>query len=67
MNIIKIFLILVGLVLILDQLWLFGVPFGPFLPDLSWLDPTHSDLFHHWMLGFALVLCGLFLPIGRRK
>jgi len=67
MNMLKCGLILVGMILILDQLWLFGIPFGPFLPDLSWLDPTGSDLFHHWMLGVVLVLGGIFLFNGRRK
>ncbi|MBY8999033.1 MAG: hypothetical protein KGD60_15000, partial [Candidatus Thorarchaeota archaeon] len=53
-------------VLIADQLYLFGIPFGPFLPDLSWLDPTGSDTIHHWMLG-ALLLAAVTYAIIKRK
>ena len=56
-------LIFIGLILFVDQLYLFGIPFGPFLPDLSTLDPTGSDFFKHWMLGFFLMIFGAVLVV----
>ena len=53
-------------ILIADQLYLFGIPFGPFLPDLSWLDPTGNPDIHHWMLG-ALLLGAVTYAIIKRK
>jgi len=55
-------LIALGLILILDQLNLFGIPFGGFLPDLSFLDPTqaYTDFYHHWMLGLLCMAFGIY-------
>ena len=53
-------LFIIGLILFVDQLYLFGIPFGPFLPDLSTLDPTGSDFFKHWMLGLVLMPLGFY-------
>ena len=58
-------LIAIGLILVLDQLWLFGIPIGPFLPDLSGVDPTGLAWVHHWMLGLFMVVLGILLV--RRK
>ena len=63
---IGIVLIVIGLVLVADQLWLFGIPIGPFLPDLSNLDITGSPVIHHWMLGVVLIGLG-FVIMTRSK
>lgn len=55
--------ITIGLILFLDQLFLFGLPFGGFLPDLSRFDPTGSQYFRHWMIGLVLVLGGSLVMI----
>ena len=60
-KVVALFLIGLGAILFLDQLWLFGIPFGPFLPDMSWLDPTGSEFIHHWMLGVVLMFSGSFI------
>lgn len=52
---------IIAVVLIIDELWMFGVPIGPILPDLS---PWHIDPWHHWMLG-ALLLAVVFF-MGRK-
>lgn len=53
-----------GMVLFIDQLNLIfpDCGIGGFLPDMSWLDPTQSftDVFHHWMLGLALMVFSIF-------
>ena len=54
-------LVIIGLVLFLDQLYLFGIPFGGFLGDLSAYDPTSSPWIHHWMLGLVLIAGGIIL------
>lgn len=64
---VKVLLIVIGMILILDQLRLFGIPFPSFLPNLSDLDPTGRDDIHHWMLGAVMVIIGIFLPNKRRK
>ena len=53
--------IAIGVILILDQLWLFRIPFGPFLPDLTIYDPTGLPWIHHWMLGVIMVIVGVIL------
>jgi len=54
-RIIGIIIFIIGLVLFIDELWMFGVPFGPILPDMSVL---HIEPFHHWMLGVLLMVIG---------
>lgn len=56
-----------AMVLIIDQLYLIGIPFGPFLPDLSWLDPTGSDIIHHYMLGILLLAAVTYAIINRKR
>jgi len=52
--------IVAGIVLFVDQLYLFGIPFGGFLGDLSAWDITPIPaIFHHWMLGVLLIVGGL--------
>lgn len=53
-----ILLIIIGLVLIIDELWMFGIPSEPILPDMS---EYHVEPFHHWMLGAVMLVCGLYL------
>ena len=61
----------IGMVLFLDQLYLlpFGINFGGFLPDLSWLDPTqtYTEVFHHWMIGLVLMVFSLLALVGTRR
>jgi hypothetical protein len=59
--------IIIGLILVLDQLYLFGIPFGPFLPNLAHLDPTNSEIVHHWMLGLGMIVFALFFTFPRRR
>ena len=52
---------IIGLVLFLDEIWMFipsiGWP-GWLIGDWSWL---HVPPFHHWMLGVAMVIIGMYL------
>lgn len=54
-RIIGIILFIIGLILFIDELWMFGIPFGPILPDMSML---HVEPFHHWMWGILLMIGG---------
>ena len=59
-TVLKAVLILGGLILILDEIWMFGVPIGSpgwLIGDWSWM---HVDPFHHWMLGVVMVALGVF-------
>ena len=58
---------MVGVILILDQLYLFGIPFGGFLGDVSQYDPTRNPEIHHWMLGVALLFISGYLYSIRRR
>lgn len=60
-------LIVVGALLIIDQLWLFGIPIGPLFVDLSQFDPTQSPLIHHWMLGVVMILFAVFVFKDNRR
>lgn len=66
-NWLKIILIVIGSVLVIDQLYLFGFPIGGFLPDLSIYDPTGSPFLRHWMLGVALIVIGAIIPSRKRR
>lgn len=50
--------VIVGLVLFLDEIWMFipglGWP-GWLIGDWTWM---HVEPFHHWMLGVVLVISG---------
>ena len=51
-------LFVIGLVLLLDEIWMFGIPLGSpgwLIGDWSWL---HVEPFHHWMLGVVLMFLG---------
>ena len=47
-----------GLVLFLDEAYMFGNDFGGFLGDWS---AFHIEPFHHWMLGLLLIAVSTFL------
>lgn len=66
-SILPMMMILVGIILIVDQLYLFGIPFGGFLGDLSMWDITGSSAIHHWMVGVGLVIVGFVTSSGRRR
>lgn len=51
-------LVLLGLVLLIDELWMFGIPIGGLLPDMT---EYHVEPFHHWMLGIVLILGGIIM------
>lgn len=53
-----------GAALVLDELHLFGIPYGGFIGDLS---EFHVEPFHHWMLGAVMVVAGLGLLLVGRK
>lgn len=53
-------LILFGMILVIDELWMFGIPVGHILPDLSWVDGGNPYV-HHWMLGLLLIFGGSIL------
>lgn len=64
-----IILLLSGIVFITDELWMFGLPWGHILPDLS---EFHIALFgfqyHHWMTGAILVVvAGVILRSEKTK
>lgn len=56
-RVIALILVIVGLVLFLDEIWMF-IPFGSpgwLIGDWSWL---HVEPLHHWMLGVGMVFVG---------
>lgn len=57
-RVIALILIVVGLVLFIDEIWMFvpwlGSP-GWLIGDWSWM---HVEPFHHWMLGAGMVFTG---------
>lgn len=69
MSLLRAMLLIVGVILVIDQLYLFGIPIGPFLPNLGSLDPTqpYTDVFHHWMVGVVLIFVALFVIRDRRR
>jgi len=58
--------VFVGLILFLDEVWMFGIPFGGWFGDMSRYDLTGSPVIHHWMLGLALLAGGLISLIRLR-
>lgn len=54
--------ILVGLVFLVDELWMFGLPVGHILPDLSEFHIAPFGFqYHDWMTGIILLLLALIL------
>jgi hypothetical protein len=54
-------IVLIGVILLLDELWMFGVPIGSpgwLLGDWGWM---HTEPLHHWMLGVAMIVGGVCL------
>ena len=60
-------MVTVGVILIADQLYLFGIGSGPFLPDLSSLDITGSEEVHHYQVGILLLMCSLLIWRKKRQ
>lgn len=55
-NAFAILLILIGIVCLIDELWMFGLPIGHILPDLSEFHITPFGFqYHHWMTGIILI------------
>ena len=54
-----------GVILFVDQLYLFGIPFGGFLGDLSAWDITGLENIHHWMVGVLLMVAGMVMGARR--
>jgi hypothetical protein len=51
-----IILILSGIVFLTDELWMFGLPIGHILPDLSEFHIAPFGFqYHHWMTGIILI------------
>jgi hypothetical protein len=59
----------VGLVFLVDELWMFGLPIGHVLPDLSEFHIAPFGFqYHHWMTGVILIALSLvILRHGRKK
>jgi len=60
-NLVGLLLVVVGTILFLDELWFFVpgiVPHGWLIGDWSWI---HVYPFHHWMLGVAMMVVGIWL------
>ena len=57
-KVIGLLLLIIGLVLVLDEIWMFGVPLG----GPGWLIGDwrfiHVEPFHHWMLGAVMIVTG---------
>jgi hypothetical protein len=47
---------IVGALLFYDEVWMFGLPYGHILPDLSFL---HVGPIHHWMWGLLMMIVSL--------
>ena len=61
-----ILLFLTGIVFLIDELWMFGLPIGHVLPDLSQFHIAPFGFqYHHWMTG--LILITLSTSILRRE
>ncbi|PNX52306.1 MAG: hypothetical protein BV458_10260 [Thermoplasmata archaeon M9B2D] len=57
-----IILILIGVVFLVDELWMFGLPIGHILPDLSEFHIAPFGFqYHHWMTGIILLIVSLAL------
>ena len=53
---VAIVLIAFGAILLFDELWMFGFPFGHILPDLTVI---HIEPLHHWMWGIIMIYAGI--------
>jgi hypothetical protein len=61
-NALAIILILTGIVFLVDELWMFGLPIGHILPNLSEFHITILGLqYHHWMTGTVLIVLALII------
>ena len=55
-KIFAILLLLTGIVFLVDELWMFGLPIGHLLPDLSaYHIAPFGFQYHHWMTGLILI------------
>jgi hypothetical protein len=54
--------LLAGIVFLVDELWMFGLPIGHVLPDLSEFHIAPFGLqYHHWMTGIILIIAAALL------
>ena len=54
--------ILAAMGFIVDELWMFGLPIGHILPDLSEFHITPFGIeYHHWMTGVILIIIAFIL------
>jgi len=60
-------LLALAILLITDQLYLFGIPIGGFLGDLSAYDITGSPDLHHWMVGVVLFVSLIIITYKHKK
>lgn len=57
-----IILMLIGLVFLVDELWMFGLPIGHILPDLSeFRVASFGFQYHHWITGVILIVLALVI------
>jgi hypothetical protein len=61
-RILGILFLLTGIVFLVDELWMFGLPIGHVLPDLSEFHIAPLGLqYHHWMTGIILIIAAAVL------
>lgn len=62
LKVLAIILILIGVIFLVDELWMFGLPIGHILPDLSEFHIAPFGFqYHHWMTGIILLFVALVL------
>ena len=63
-----ILLFLAGIVFLVDELWMFGLPIGHVLPDLSeYHIAPFGFQYHHWMTGLILITLSTFTLRRERR
>lgn len=57
-----ILLLLAGIVFLIDELWMFGLPIGHILPNLSEFHIAPFGFqYHHWMTGIVLLILSSYV------
>jgi hypothetical protein len=66
--VLAIVLIIIGVVFLVDELWMFGLPIGHILPDLSEFHIVPLGFqYHHWMTGIILLILAMALLYSGAK